>query len=73
MNVEYVDRMSSEMAALADELTRREFSQNEKAACTLKKSEKRSVNGYILEWLKNPCGESCLNRRLLNEMKKNST
>ena len=73
VNVEHVDRMSSEMAALADELSRREFSQNEKAACALKKSEKRSVNGYILEWLKNPSGESCLHRRLLKEMGINST
>ena len=54
VNVEHVDRMSSEMAALTDELSRRKFSKNEKAARALEESEKGMVNGYILEWLKNP-------------------
>ena len=70
VNVEHVDRVSDDMAEVADKLSRRSFSSNEEAVEALKKGEKGTVSGFILEWLKNPCGKCDLSSNLMKEMRK---
>ena len=52
--IEHVGRMSTEMASLADEMSRRETSRSAKGWEALCRAEFREVRGCLLEWLKNP-------------------
>ena len=65
--IEHVDRMSEEMASLADELSRRESPRSENWQRALAESEFRAVKGFLLKWLRNPCGEGELCKELLKE------
>ena len=66
--IEHVDRMSNEMASLADELSRRERSKCGERQKALSKAEFREVKGFLLQWLEDPCGQSELCLELLKEM-----
>ena len=68
MFIEHVDRMSNEMASLADELSRRERSKCGERQKALSKAEFREVKGFLLQWLEDPCGQSELCLELLKEM-----
>ena len=54
VNVEHMDRVSDDLAKLADELSRRERSVNEEACLALEKAERGFVSGAFLQWLENP-------------------
>ena len=58
--VEHVDRMSDEMASLADELSRKCTAKDKIAQKALNRAEKREVKGFFLEWLRNPEGNQDL-------------
>ena len=66
--IEHVDRMSTEMARLADELSRRESSLSEAKKRALRKAEFREVKGFLWNWLKNPCAGGDLCNKILEEM-----
>ena len=68
MNVDHVDRVSNEMALLADELSRRPVSRSESARKALEAVKQEEVSGYLLEWLKNPKKGESLCRALLKEL-----
>ena len=66
--IEHVGRMSTEMASLADEMSRREISLSETTNRALRQAEFRVVKGFLLNWLKNPCAGWDLCNELLKEM-----
>ena len=66
--IDHVDRMSSEMASLADELSRREKSKNPEMAERLKRALYRPVTGYLKRWLENPITGEDLSYNLLKEI-----
>ena len=53
VNVDHVDRVSDDMAKLADELSRRDQSTDMRACLALQKAERGFVTGSTLTWLKN--------------------
>ena len=53
VNVDHVGRVSDDMAKLADELSRRDQSTDERACLALQKAERGFVTGSLLTWLKN--------------------
>ena len=57
VNVEHVDRVSDDLAELADELSRKKHSSKGVVARALEKAERRSVEGSLTDWLRNPCGD----------------
>ena len=57
VHVDHVDRISTDMAQLADELSRKEFSCNAKAGQALNRAEFRPVEGCLVNWLRDPCGK----------------
>ena len=65
--VEHVDRMSNEMASLADEMSRREMSLSEKGKEALSLAEFREVKGSLLNWLEDPGKNGDLCKIILNE------
>ena len=65
--VEHVDRMSDEMASLADKLSRRELSLSEKGKEALSLAEFREVKGSLLKWLEDPCKNGDLCKIILNK------
>ena len=69
VHVDHVDRISTDMALLADELSRKEFSSNAKAGQALSRAEFRPVEGCLVNWLKDPCGKMDLCSELFKEMK----
>ena len=69
VNVEHVDRVSDDLAELADELSRKKHSSKGVVARALEKAERRSVEGSLTDWLRNPCGDLDLCRTLLKEMR----
>ena len=68
VNVEYVDRVSTEMAKLADELSRKAVSGNPEAREALERVFHSAVCGHLLRRLKDPVGEKNLCRMLVNEL-----
>ena len=66
--IDHVDRMSSEMASLADELSRREKSKNPEIAERLKRALYRPVTGYLKRWLENPMAGEDVSYNLLKEI-----
>ena len=68
VNVEHVDRVSNEMAELADELSRRPVSGDKNIMAALTSSEQWEVKGYIRKWLENPAGRINLCRELVREL-----
>ena len=68
VNVEHVDRVSNEMAELADELSRRGVSKCWKAREAMEKTGQSVVTGYLLKWLTNPVEEKNLCQKLVNEL-----
>ena len=64
-----MDRISTNMAQLADELSRKESSNNAKAAQALSRAEFRPVEGCLVNWLRDPCGKMDLCSELFKEMK----
>ena len=69
VHVDHVDRISTDMALLADELSRKKFSSNAKAGQALSRAEFRPVEGCLVNWLKDPCGKMDLCSELFKEMK----
>ena len=70
VHVEHVDRISTHMARLADELSRKKFGKkNAKAAQALSRAEFRPVEGCLVNWLRDPCGKMDLCSELFKEMK----
>ena len=51
---QHVGRVSDELAILADELSRKTVTSNQKAAWAIKKAEERMVGGSLISWLSNP-------------------
>ena len=68
VNVEYVDRVSTEMAKLADELSRKAVSGNPEAREALERVGHSAVCAHLLRWLKDPMGEKNLCQMLVNEL-----
>ena len=66
VNVEHVDRVSDDLAELADELSRKEHSSKEVAARALEQAVRRSVGGVSD---RNPCGDHDPCLTLLKEMR----
>ena len=69
IHVEHVDRMSEDLAALADEMSRREKTKSEENREALERAERRPVKGYLNQWLKDPCGMGDPCCTLLKELK----
>ena len=67
--VEHVGRMTSDMASLADELSRRPMSRCQRSRSALENAEFRPVGGYLIDWLSDPCSGGNLFRKLLLEKK----
>ena len=67
--IQHVGRMSDDMASLADELSRRERSKNWRFSEALEKAEYRPTEGYLMEWLGNPCSGADLFQGLVKELK----
>ena len=65
--IEHVDRMSSEMASLADELSRRESCKDPETAEKLKEAYFSPVTGFLMQWLQNPKESEDLCMKLLEE------
>ena len=55
IRTEHVDRMSNEMASLADEMSRRRVSLSGNRRKALQQAEFREMKSYLLKGLKNPC------------------
>ena len=72
INVEHVDRVSDDLAKLADELSRREQSIDGKARLALERAERGFVSGTFLHWLENPCGMIDL-IKMITELQEKST
>ena len=67
--MEHVDRMSEDLAALADEMSRREKTKSEENREALERAERRPVKGYLNQWLEDPCGMGDPCCTLLKELK----
>ena len=65
--VEHVGRMTNGMASLADELSRRPMTKCQWSRTALEKAVFRPVEGYLIDWLSNPCSGGNLFRKLLIE------
>ena len=68
VNIEHVDRMSTEMAKLADELSRRERSCNPETRTVLERIGNSAVHGHLLKWLEDPVRERNLCLKLVTEL-----
>ena len=68
VNVEHVDRVSNEMAELADELSRKPVSDDRNVKAALSSSELWEVKGYIRKWLESPAERKNLCRELVKEL-----
>ena len=53
--VDHVDRMSNDMASLADKLSRRERSRCPEACRAPEEALNRPTEGFLLKWIRNPC------------------
>ena len=73
VHVEHVDRVSNDMAELADELLRKASSSKGRALRALKDAKFRAVEGSLVDWLRDPCGKMDLCSELLKEIKKSSS
>jgi len=67
--IEHVPRVSNEMAALADELSKREVSKNSKIATQVDRTEYKPVEGYLNMWQDDPQDTEKLCNRLMRELK----
>ena len=67
----HVDRMSKDLAALADEMSRRRVSKSEENRQALERAVRRPVRGYLNKWLEDPCGMGDPCHTLLKELKTN--
>jgi len=67
--IEHVPRVSNEMAALADELSKREISKNRRIAKQVERTEYKTVEGYLNMWQENPQDTEKLCSRLMRELK----
>ena len=65
---EHVDQMSSELASLADEMSRREKSKVSEQLSALERAVFRPVTGYLVEWLRNPIQAKNLCHELLKDI-----
>jgi len=68
VHVEHVDRVSDELSALADELSKKKEPKCEKIRNLLKETEERKVDSYLNKWLEDPNSEE-LCRKLIEEIK----
>ena len=67
--VEHVGRMTNGMASLADELSRRPMTKCQLSRTALEKAVFRPVDGYLIDWLSDPCSGGNLFGKLLQEKK----
>ena len=72
VNIDHVDRVSDDLAKLADKLSRREQSVDEEVRLALEKAERGLVSGAFLHWLENPRRKIDL-VKMIEELKKKST
>ena len=68
VNVEHVDRVSTEMAKLVDQLSRREVSGNPETRAAVERVGNSTVCGHLLKWLEDPVGEKNLCLKLVTEL-----
>ena len=66
--VEHVDRMSNDMASLADELSRRKTSKCPNTQAVLDNALYRTPSGFLLNWLGNPSSGIDLLEGILKEI-----
>ena len=69
VHVEHVNRMSEDLAKLADEMLRRSESRDVKSRLVLEKAMFRGVTGFLNWWLVDPCRSDGLCFELLRELK----
>ena len=69
IHVEHVGRMLEDLAELADELSRRDSSKDSERREILRKALYRPVEGFLLEWLEDPCQKGDLCSKLLGEIR----
>ena len=60
--------MSEELACMANELSRRAQCKNEEDNAALSEGAFRPVTGFLMEWLRDPCGRNNLTQGLLSEI-----
>ena len=68
--IEHVDRMSEELACMADELSRRAQCKSAEDNAALSEGAFRPVTGFLLEWLRDPGGKKDLTLELLSEIQR---
>ena len=69
IHVEHVGRMSEDLAELADELSRRDSSKDSERREILRRALYRPLDGFLLEWLEDPCQKGDLCSKLLGEIR----
>ena len=67
VHVKHVDRMSDDLANLADEISRKESNLSDMGRKILSGAEHRCTKGALIEWLKNP-NQPDLSIKLINEL-----
>ena len=63
--IEHVDRMSEDLACMADELSRRAKCKSVEDNAALSEGAFRPVTGSLMEWLRDPWGRKNLTHELL--------
>ena len=68
--IEHVDRMSEDLActSMADELSRRAQCKSAEDNAALSEGAFRPVTGFLMVWLRDPCGRKNLTQELLSEI-----
>ena len=69
IHVEHVGRVSNDMAELADELSRKEKTENWKMEEFVTEDKFREDSGYLKTWLGNPLADKHIYKTLLKELK----
>ena len=69
VHVEHVDRMSEDLACLADEMSRRSVSKHRARREVLETSERWKVDSFLNQWLEDPSAKGDLCGRLMKELK----
>ena len=68
VHVKHVDRMSDDLANLADEISRKESNLSDLGREILSGAEHRCTKGALTEWLKDP-NQPDLSIKLINELR----
>ena len=68
VHVKHVDRMSDDLANLADEISRKESNLSDLGREIMSGAEHRCTKGALTEWLKDP-NQPDLSIKLINELR----